>query len=82
MLGPEGWLSWWVPPVCAPQMAKSGLSLEVDCGELGGRILTALRAERWRTRAEAALRTPSKTTGAGSAASPHGLSRHCSSHTL
>ncbi len=46
------------------QMAKSGLSLEVDCGELGGRILTALRAERWRGRAEAALRTPSKTTGA------------------
>jgi hypothetical protein len=44
-------------------MAKSGLSLEVDCGELGGRVLTALRAERWRTAAEHALKHPSKTTG-------------------
>ncbi|CAL8461880.1 g1411 [Coccomyxa elongata] len=44
------------------QLAKSGLSLEVDCGELGGRVLTALRAERWRTAAEHALRSPSKTT--------------------
>lgn len=46
------------------QLAKSGLSLEVDCGELGGRVLTALRAERWRTAAEHALRSPSKTTSA------------------
>ena len=56
----------------AAQMAKSGLSLEVDCGELGGRILTALRAERWRGRAECALRSPAKTTGAGAPLTMHG----------
>ena len=52
------------------QLAKSALSLEVECGELGARVLTALRAERWRTAAEHALRSPSKTTG------PQSIPRH------
>ncbi len=45
------------------QLGKSSLAMEVDAGVLGGRVLAALRAERWRTAAEIAMRTPTKATG-------------------
>ena len=45
------------------QLGKSSLAMEVDAGVLGGRVLAALRAERWRTAAEGALRNPSRATG-------------------
>ena len=44
------------------QLVKSALSLEVECGELQARLMDALRAERWRGRVEAALRSNSKYT--------------------
>ena len=46
------------------QAAKSALSLELDCGETAGRLLTALRAERWRGRVHDALHAHPKPTGA------------------
>ena len=45
------------------QLGKSSLAMEVDAGVLGGRVLAALRAERWRTAAESAMRNPSRATG-------------------
>ena len=45
------------------QLGKSSLAMEVDAGVLGGRVLAALRAERWRTAAESAVRNPSRATG-------------------
>ena len=45
------------------QLGKSSLAMEVDAGMLGGRVLAALRAERWRTAAESAMRNPSRATG-------------------
>ena len=45
------------------QLGKSSLAMEVDAGVLGGRVLAALRAERWRTAAEGAMRNPSRATG-------------------
>ena len=46
-----------------PQLGKSSLAMEVDAGVLGGRVLAALRAERWRTAAESAMRNPARATG-------------------
>jgi hypothetical protein len=45
------------------QLGKSSLAMEVDAGILGGRVLAALRAERWRTAAETAMRNPTRATG-------------------
>lgn len=45
------------------QLGKSSLAMEVDAGVLGGRVLAALRAERWRTAAETAMRNPTRATG-------------------
>lgn len=45
------------------QLGKSSLAMEVDAGVLGGRVLAALRAERWRTAAESAMRNPTRATG-------------------
>ncbi len=53
-----------LPAAALSQAAKSALSLELDCGELAGRVLTALRSERWRARVSAALCGRSKRTGA------------------
>ena len=57
-----------IPLACSvyhmhPQLGKSSLAMEVDAGMLGGRVLAALRAERWRTAAESAMRNPSRATG-------------------
>ena len=45
-------------------LARCALGLELECRPLAERLLHALRAERWRARAEAALASPLKPTGA------------------
>ena len=60
------------------QLGKSSLAMEVDAGVLGGRVLAALRAERWRTAAEGAMRNPSRATGESLAMRVHcGAREHC-----
>ena len=54
----------FMSPAALSQAAKSALSLELDCGEIAGRALTALRAERWRRRVHDALHARPKPTGA------------------
>jgi len=53
-----------LPAAALSQAAKSALSLELDCGELAGRVLTALRSERWRGRVRQALAARARPTGA------------------
>jgi len=53
-----------LPAAALSQAAKSALSLELDCGELAGRVLTALRSERWRGRVRQALAARVRPTGA------------------
>ncbi|KAK9819859.1 hypothetical protein WJX72_003401 [[Myrmecia] bisecta] len=49
-------------PAVLAQLLKSTLSLEIDCSALMKRIMSDLRSERWRTKAEQALRPNSKAT--------------------